>query len=111
MRQGWIIKAGGLEITNWSQHPEQAVVQKRLKNHKVTTSSSLQLLFPLYFYLSRPLLHQLSYRPKEQALPIFTTVRAQQMYEQCVSHSMVPPPYISSRAQISVRPEVYSAQG
>lgn len=69
MRQGWIVKAGGLESTNWSQHPEQAVMQKRLKNHKVITSSSLQLLFPLYFCPSRPLLHHLSYHWKNERFP------------------------------------------
>lgn len=55
------LRQGDLKV-NLSQHSEQAVAQKRLKNHKVTTSSPLQLLFPLSFCLSRPLLHHLSKR-------------------------------------------------
>lgn len=51
----------------------------------------------------------LSPSPENNCFPYSPPLEQSKLYQQCVSRNMVLPPYASSRAQISVRPEVHCA--
>lgn len=117
LRSGWTNKGGELArgqstADRWvsasrRSNGAKAVGEPQSDNPFSSSSTALSHL-ALSIQTIAPSL-ELSSPPKNNRFPHSLLLEQSKLYKQRVSRSVVLPPYVSSRAQIFVRPEVYHA--